>query len=217
MFLVGCFLLREVSSGDEKGIDFYQRGCLRLWCFLSSVLEVAKKYIIAESIFLRHWRYGGVFQKKFDLPAAGKNRWIVAVAFKKGVFTAARKNRSIFNVVFKSRSAFSMAKKNILCEFVFQMCRSCSPSSLIRHSQSSRWFFSVVLLEDVIVEDWGGFQNSSPFLGKTRGLLLWPNFNHWSRENAGAEVTIFFLSAGMLQRRFLHSGVGWIPYPDGVE
>jgi len=47
IFLVGFF--RSLGSGDEKGIDFYQRGCLRLWCFQSSVLEVAKKYIIAKS------------------------------------------------------------------------------------------------------------------------------------------------------------------------
>ncbi len=33
-------------------------------------------------------------------------------------------------------------------------------------------FFSVVLLEDVIVEDWGGFTNSSFFLGRTREPLL---------------------------------------------
>ncbi len=50
IFLVGFFFsLSEVSSGGEKGIDFYQRGFLRLWCFRSSPLEVAKKYIIAES------------------------------------------------------------------------------------------------------------------------------------------------------------------------
>ena len=75
IFLVGCFLLDEVSSGDEKGIDFYQRGCLRLWCFQSSVLEVAKKYIIVESSFCGS-EDTAFSQKKFDLPAAGKSRWI---------------------------------------------------------------------------------------------------------------------------------------------
>ncbi len=138
----------------KKGIEFYQRGCLRLWCFQSSVLEVAKKYIIAESSFCGSGDTA-FSQKKFDLPAVGKSRWI----FVKEANSSQRlgKTSQFFFVIFKSRSAFFQ-----LYEFFFQMCRSCSPSSLIGHSQSSRWFFSVVLLEDVIVEDWGGFTNSLP-------------------------------------------------------
>ena len=115
-----------------------------------------------------------------------------------GFFTAVRKNKSIFSLSSKADRRFQNGREKHHYEFFFQMCRSCSPSSLIRHSQSSRWFFPVVLLEDVIVEDWGGFTNSSFFLGRTREPLLWPNFNHWSRENAGAEAAFFFLPAGML-------------------
>jgi len=71
------------KSGERHGkaanlhevIDFYQRGCLRLWCFQSSVLEVAKKYIVAESGFCGSGNTA-FSQKKFDLPAAGKSRWI---------------------------------------------------------------------------------------------------------------------------------------------
>ncbi len=70
IFLVGFF--RSFGSGDEKGIDFYQRGCLRLWCFQSSVLEVAKKYIIAESSCLRQWRYGVFSEEVWSSQRKGK-------------------------------------------------------------------------------------------------------------------------------------------------
>ena len=123
--------------------------------------------------------------------------------FSEEVWSSQRKGKTgrFFFVISKSRSAFSGREKHHY-EFFFQMCRSCSPSSLIRHSQSSRWFFSVVLLEDVIVEDWGGFTNSFFFLGRTREPLLWPNFNHWSRENAGAEAAFFFFRLGCCSGAF---------------
>ena len=191
IFLVGFF--RSFGSGDEKGIDFYQRGCLRLWCFQSSVLEVAKKYIIAKSSFLRQWRYGVFSEEVWS--SSGRKKQV-------DFFTAVRKNKSIFLLSSKADRRFRNGREKHHYEFFFQMCRSCSPSSLIRHSQSSRWFFSVVLLEDVIVEDWGGFMNSSFFLGRTREPLLWPNSNHWSRENAGAEAAFFFFRLGCCSGAF---------------
>ena len=139
--------------------------------------------------FLRQWRYG-IFSEEVWSSSGRKKQ----VDFSQRLGKTSR----FFFVIFKSRSAFSNGKEKHHYEFFFQMCWSCSPSSLIRHSQSSRWFFSVVLLEDVIVEDWGGFTNSSFFLRRTRDPLLWPNFNHWGRENAGAEAAFFFLPAGML-------------------
>ena len=145
--------------------------------------------------FLRQWRYGVFLEEVWFSQRKGKT----------GRF---------FFVISKSRSAFSGREKHHY-EFFFQMCRSCSPSSLIRHSQSSRWFFSVVLLEDVIVEDWGGFTNSFP------------------REGPGNRYCDQILTIGeekMLERRrrssssgwdvvaaLLHSRVGWVSYLDGVE
>ena len=89
IFLVGFF--RSFGSGDEKGIDFHQRGGLRLWCFQSSVLEVAKKYIIAGSSCLRQWRYG---------------------VFSEEVWSSQRKGKTgrFFFVISKSRSMFSNGK-----------------------------------------------------------------------------------------------------------
>ena len=110
-----------------------------------------------------------------------------------GFFTAVRKNKSIF-VSSKADRRFQNGREKHHYEFFFQMCRSCSPSSLIRHSQSSRWFFSVVLLEDVIVEDWGGFTNSLP------------------REGPGNRYCDQILTVGeekMLERRRRSSSSGW--------
>ncbi len=167
--------------------------------------------------------YGGVFPEEV-WSSSGRKRQVdcFSSTFKKEVEDFSQrlgKTGQFFCCLQTQVGILSGKEKHSLWVF-FSRCIegwSCSPSSLIRHSQSSRWFFSVILLEDVIVEDWGGFQNSSPSLGKTRGLLLWPNFNHWGRENAGTEVTFFLLPAGMLQRRSLHSRVSWISYPDGVE
>ena len=205
----------EVSSGDEKGIDFYQRGCLRLWCFQSSVLEVAKKYIIARSSCLRQWRYG-VFSEEVWSSSGRKKQVDRCCRYSRKKFSQRLgKNKSIFSLSSKADRHFQNGREKHHYEFFFQMCRSCSPSSLIRHSQSSRWFFSVVLLEDVIVEDWGGFTNSFP------------------REGPGNRYCDQILTIGvekMLERRrrssssgwdvvaaLLHSGVSWVSYPDGVE
>ena len=131
---------RSFSSGDEKGIDFYQRGCLRLWCFQSSVLEVAKKYIIAKSSCLRQWRYG-VFseevwssQRKGETCRLTSKRLILHSGWEKQV--------DFSSLSSKAGRRFQMAKRNILYKFFFQMCQSCSSSFLIRHSQSSWWFLS---------------------------------------------------------------------------
>ncbi len=137
--------------------------------------------------FLRQWRYGGVFLKEVWSSSGGKKQ----VDFSQRLGKTGR----FFRCLQKQIGILNGKEKLSLWVFFFQMCQSCSPSSLIRHSQSSRWFFSVILLEDIIVEDWDGFQNSSS-LGKTRGLLVWPNYNHRSRENAGAEVTFFFSFSG---------------------
>ncbi len=79
--------------------------------------------------FPRQWRYG-VFS------AAEKSRQIDV----KEANSSQRlgKNKSIFSLISRTVRHFQMAKRNILYKFFFQMCRSCSPSSLIRHSQSSR-------------------------------------------------------------------------------
>jgi hypothetical protein len=65
-----------------------------------------------------------------------------------------------FFVISKASRRFQMANGNIL--YNSSWCAEVVHTSLIRHSRSSRWFFSVVLLEDVTVEDWGGFANSLP-------------------------------------------------------
>ena len=79
-YLLSGIFFRSLGSGDEKGIDFYQRGCLRLWCFQSSVLEVAKKYIIAGSSCLRRWRYGFFLRRSLIFSAEGKNRSIFSLS-----------------------------------------------------------------------------------------------------------------------------------------
>ena len=125
IFLVGCFLLYEVSSGDEKGIDFYQRGFLWLWCFQSSSLEVAKKYIIAESSLYSSGDAATFSQKKFDLAAAGKSRWIVFVDIQKRswFFIAARRNKLIFFVIFEVDWHSQRQRKTFFIGFFFQVSR----------------------------------------------------------------------------------------------
>ncbi len=77
--------------------------------------------------FLRQWRYGGVFPEEvliFQQQGRTENLFVdIQKRSWRFFFTAARKNRLIFFVVFKSRSAFSVAKRNILHEFFFQMGR----------------------------------------------------------------------------------------------
>ena len=192
IFLVGFF--RSLGSGDEKGIDFYQRGCLRLWCFQSSVLEVAKKYIIAGSSCLRQWRYG-VFSEEV---------WS----------SSGRKKQVDFSSLFpKAGRRFQMANGNIL--YNSSWCAEVVHRRLWSGILNPPDDFSVVLIEDVIVEDWGGFTNSFP------------------REGPGNRYCDWILTIGegkMLERRrrssssswdvvvaLLHSRVGWISYPDGVE
>ncbi len=56
-----------------------------------------------------------------------------------GFFTAVRKNKSIFSLSSKAGRHSQWQRETFFMSFFFfQMCRSCSPSSLIRHSQSSR-------------------------------------------------------------------------------
>ena len=149
IFLVGYF--RSLGSGDEKGIDFYQRGCLRLWCFQSSVLEVAKKYIIVESSFLRQWRYG-VFSEEVWSSSGRKKQ----VDFSQRL----RKTSGFFFVISKASRRFQMANRNVL--YNSSWCAEVVHRRLWSGILNPPDDFSVVLLEDVIVEDWGGFTNSFP-------------------------------------------------------
>jgi hypothetical protein len=109
IFFAGFFFLSEVSSGDEKGIDFfYQRGFLRLWCFHSSPLEVAKKYIIAESS-LHSGRekqvdlFSGVFPEEVWSYSSREKQvdYFVDIQKRSWFFTAARKNKWIFGIIFE--------------------------------------------------------------------------------------------------------------------
>ncbi len=102
------------------------------------------------------------------------------------------------------KTGLSGKEKHSLWVFFSQMRRRLKLFTVVSDQAFSilPMIFSVVLLEDVIVEDWGGFQKSSPSLGRTRGLLLWPNFNHGSRENAGTEVTFFFFRLGCCSGAF---------------
>ena len=172
----------------KKESIFTKEGVFGCDVFQSSVLEVAKKYIFAKSSFCGSGNTA-FSQKKFWSSSGRKKQ----VDFSQRL---GKTSRFFFRYLQKQVGVFKWQGETFFIIFLFQLCRSCSPSSLIRHSQSSRWFFSVVLLEDVIVEDWGGFTNSSFFLGRTREPLLWPNSNHWSGENAGAEATFFVFRLG---------------------
>jgi hypothetical protein len=82
---VGCFLLYEVSSGDEKGIDFLpKRVSSAVMFFQSLVLEVAKKYIIAKSSFCGSGDTAAFFQKKLIFQRPGRTK-ISSSTFKKEV------------------------------------------------------------------------------------------------------------------------------------
>ncbi len=75
--LSGMFFFRtKLVPAMKKESIFTKEGVFGCDVFQSSVLEVAKKYIIAESIFCGSGDTAAFFQKKFDLPAAGKNKWI---------------------------------------------------------------------------------------------------------------------------------------------
>ncbi len=134
-------------------------------------------------------------------------------------FTAARRNKSIFHYL-QSRSAFATAKKNIFRrlfltdELRVEVVRRRLWSGILNPPDD---FSQLSFLKTLLSRTEAASRKSSSSLGKTSGTLLWPNFNHWSRENAGTEVTFFLLLAGMLQQRFLHSRVSWVSYPDGVE
>jgi hypothetical protein len=162
IFLVGFF--RSLGSGDEKGIDFYQRGCLRLWYFQSSVLEVAKKYIIAKSSCFFFGSGDTVFsQRKFDLPAVGKSRWIFHSGWEKQV--------DFSSLSPKVGWRFQMANGNIL--YNSSWCAEVVHRRLWSGILNPPDDFSVVLLEDVIVEDWGGSTNSLPREGPGNCYCDW--------------------------------------------
>ena len=194
-YLLSGMFFFEVSSGDEKGIDFYQRGCLRLWCFQSSVLEVAKKYIIAESSFCGSGDMAAFFQKKFDLPAAGKSRWIVV----KEANSSQRlgKTSRFFFVVFKKqigvskwqRETFFISFSSRCVEVVHRRLWSGILNPPADFSQSS-------FLKTLLSRTEAASRTLLLSLGKTRGLLLWPNFNHRSGENAGTEAAFFVFRLG---------------------
>ena len=76
-------------------------------------------------------------QKKFDLPAVGKKQ-VGSGRIQERSFHSGWEKQVDFFVIFESRSAFSIAKGNILNKFsFFKMCQSCSSLFLIKHSQSS--------------------------------------------------------------------------------
>jgi len=168
IFLVGFF--RSFGSGDEKGIDFYQRGCLRLWCFQSSVLEVAKKYIIAKSSCLRQWRYG-VFseevwssQRKGETCRLTSKRLILHSGWEKQV--------DFSSLSPKAGRCVQIANGNIL--YNSSRCAEVVHRRLWSGILNPPDDFSVVLLEDVIVEDWGA--SRILFLGKDQGAVTVTEF-----------------------------------------
>ena len=123
-------------------------------------------------------------------------------------------SRFFFRCLQKQIGVFKMAERNIIMSFSSR-CVEVVHRRLWSGILNPPDDFSVVLLEDVIVEDWGGFTNSSP------------------REGPGSCYCDWILTIGegkMLERRrrssssgwdvvaaLLHSRVGWISYPDGVE
>jgi len=77
-------------------------------------------------------------QKKFDLLAVGKKQVNSGRIQERSFHSGWEKTGRFFLLSSRVDRRFSMAKGNILYKvFFFQMRRSCSPSSLIRHSQSS--------------------------------------------------------------------------------
>ncbi len=204
--LSGMFVLYEVSSGDEKGIDFYQRGFLRLWCFHSPSLEVAKKYIIAKSSLLGSLDAAAFFSRRSLIFQRQGRTKISSSTFKKEVedFSQRLGKTGRFFRYLQSRSAFSVAKRNILHELFFpdeskvEVVRRCLWSGILNPPDD---FFQLSFLKTLLSRTEAA-SRSLPSLGKTRGLLLWPNFNHWGRENAGTEVTFSFFWLGCCSGAF---------------
>ncbi len=225
IFLVG-FFLSEVRSGDEKGIDFDQRGFLQLWCFHSSSLEVAKKYIIAESN-LHSGREKQVdysvasSQKKFDLTAAGKSRLIILSTFKKRswFFTAARKNKWIFDVIFELDRHSQRQRKTFFMGFFFQMTRelkllvvvsdqafSILPMIFLSCPSWRRYCRGLRRLPESLLPPWDGLVERyyDQILTIGEGKMLERRLRFFS---SGRDVAV----------ALLHSRVSWVSYPDGVK
>ncbi len=97
-YLLSGIFLSEVSSGDEKGINFDQRGFPQLWCFHSSFPEAAKKYIIVEG----------------SLHSSRKTQVDCLVCFfsKRNWSSQRLRKTSWFWHCLRNRSAFATAKKN---------------------------------------------------------------------------------------------------------
>ncbi len=170
--------------------------------FFRSLVPATKK----ESIFTKEGIFGcDVFNLRFwKLRRSTLLREVVVcgsgdTAFSQKTFdllSGREKQVDFSSLSPKAGRCFQMAKGNILYKFsFFKMCRSCSSSFLIEHSRSSWWLFSVVLLEDVIVEDWGGFTNSFPREG--------PGIRYCDQiltcrgsENAGTEAAFFVFWLG---------------------
>ncbi len=166
----------------KKESIFTKEGFFGCDVFQSSVLEVAKKYIIAESSFCGSGDTAAFFQKKF-WSSSGREKQVdrFSSTFKKEVEDFSQrlgKTGQFFGCLQKLISILSGKEKHSSWVFFSDESngRSCLSLSLIRHSQSSRWFFSVVLLEDVIVEDWGSFQKVFFFLGKDQRTVTVTKF-----------------------------------------
>ncbi len=114
IFLVGCFLLYGVLVPATKKESIFTKegvfGCdvfnLQFWKLRRSTLL---RKVFSAAVEIR-WRFS---QKRFDLPAAGKSRWIIVKEANSSQWLG--KTSGFFFVVFKSRSAFF--KRNILHEF----------------------------------------------------------------------------------------------------
>ena len=118
--------MKKESIFTKEGVFGCDVFNLRFWKLRRSTL--LRKVVSAAVEIRRFLRRGFIFQRQ---EKAG------------GFFTAVRKNKSIFfSLSSKADGRFQNGREKHHYEFFFQMCRSCSPSSLIRHSQSSRWFLS---------------------------------------------------------------------------
>ena len=132
------FTKEGVFSCDVYNLQFWK---LRRSTLLQKVFFYGSGDTVAFSrrslIFQRQEKAGGSFFVDIQ-----KRSW--------RFFTAARKNRSIFLLSSKADRRFQNGREKHHYEFFFQMCRSCSPSSLIRHSQSPDDFSQLSSLKTLL-------------------------------------------------------------------
>jgi len=70
------FSCTKLVPAMKKELISTKEGFFGCDVFQSSVLEVAKKNIIAESSFLRQWRYGVFSEEVLIFQRQEKSRWI---------------------------------------------------------------------------------------------------------------------------------------------